>query len=452
VPGVSAHVYHREFNPDARDSLALIARRVAPGSRVLDLGAGPGVLGRHLHERLNCVLDGVEIDARAAALAKPFYQRLLCADLDGACLADLGIHGPYDYVICADIIEHLRQPAQLLDQVAAVLAPAGRLLVSVPNVAYAGLVADLMAGCFEYRDEGLLDRTHLRFFTRATLLSLLTGSGFRPRVLEHVVLPLSASEFSARRVDALAPSLRDWLLYRPDALTYQFVLESTLPAQGDGADLPLEDTIGMSGAAEQPEMLFRVQLFWRAADEGYAEQRSTVVMAALGAMHQELRFALPPGASIAALRLDPADRPGFIRLHAMSVLDAGGQLRWQWRAGDPPPACEWQQLRAVEPLQGEERALILHADGNDPALSFSLGGERAAVLTDGGMFVVEMSWPMSSDSRALARDYVPRQTFDALLARCEALEQRVARDDVPTAPGVGLSWWRRILGRGRHGH
>ena len=168
-----SHVYRRPLDPDSQDSLAKLARLVQPASRVLDLGAGPGVLGRHLAERLGCTMDGVEGNPAAAAEAAPWYRRMECADLERVNLTERFSGCRYDFVLCADILEHLRRPGDLLAQLINLLAPNGRVLASVPNVAYAGLIADLLAGEFRYRPEGLLDETHLRFFTLTSLSRLL---------------------------------------------------------------------------------------------------------------------------------------------------------------------------------------------------------------------------------------------------------------------------------------
>ena len=234
----TAHVYHRRLDPNGQDSLAKLARLVRPASQVLDLGAGPGVLGRYLAEALGCTVDGVEYNAAAVAEAAPWYRQLECADLERIKLGECFAGRRYDFIICADILEHLRQPGDLLAQLTGLLAPNGRVLASVPNVAYAGLIADLLAGEFRYRPEGLLDETHLRFFTRASLLRLLEEHGLRSVALDATVMALDRSEFADQWIaggwaEALPPAVIRALLDRPEALIYQFIVTAAPTASGD---------------------------------------------------------------------------------------------------------------------------------------------------------------------------------------------------------------------------
>ncbi|NOK07206.1 methyltransferase domain-containing protein, partial [Myxococcus xanthus] len=140
---------------------------------LLDLGCGSGALGQYLAETRGAVSDGVTWSEAEAAHARPHYRRVAVEDLETCDLVTLFTGQRYDYIVCADVLEHLRRPEQILDQCRELLAPEGRLLISVPNAGYCGLVAELLQGEFRYREEGLLDRTHLRFFTRRSLARFL---------------------------------------------------------------------------------------------------------------------------------------------------------------------------------------------------------------------------------------------------------------------------------------
>ena len=170
----NTHVYHREITQQERTSLSVVASLVSPRSQVLDLGSGSGALGQHLTSHLGCEVDGVTYNAQEAALAQPWYRRVEIADLEHCALQEIFAAQRYDFIVCADVLEHIKSPERVVEACQKLLKPDGRLIISIPNAAYCGLVGELLSGEFRYREEGLLDQTHLRFFTRRSLLRFLT--------------------------------------------------------------------------------------------------------------------------------------------------------------------------------------------------------------------------------------------------------------------------------------
>ncbi|MBI5870205.1 MAG: class I SAM-dependent methyltransferase [Actinobacteria bacterium] len=222
------HVYQRQIDIDSGDSLALIARKITRGSRVLELGAATGYFSRFLKEELGCTVDGIELDAVMAAEAAPFCGKLVVGDLGKERLLDHFKQGAYDFIICADVLEHLYSPEAVLEQLPALLASGGndgqhgKVIVSIPNIGYAGVILDLIEGGFQYRDEGILDRTHIRFFTRGSFEGILSTVGYEVESVEPVRRALEESEFFGR-LDQMPVPLKNYLFARPDADAYQFV-------------------------------------------------------------------------------------------------------------------------------------------------------------------------------------------------------------------------------------
>ena len=130
---VPLHVYRREISTSEQTSLSVIAGLIQPGCSVLDLGTGSGALGRHLREQQACVVDGVTLNDAEAELARPHYRRIEVADLEQAPLTELFQGAAYDCIVCADVLEHLKQPEQVLRACRELLAPTGKVLISVPN-------------------------------------------------------------------------------------------------------------------------------------------------------------------------------------------------------------------------------------------------------------------------------------------------------------------------------
>lgn len=144
--------------------------------RVLDVGCGYGGLGRSLRARGVSHIFGVEINSDAASRLDDVYSGYWIGDVEQVTLpADIGV---FDCIVFADVLEHLRDPWGTLQRYLQWLKPGGYVVLSVPNVRNLALLYRLIVqGRWEYEDSGLLDRTHLRFFTRHSITEMLEGAG-----------------------------------------------------------------------------------------------------------------------------------------------------------------------------------------------------------------------------------------------------------------------------------
>lgn len=208
--------------------IAAWLRDLPPGARVLDVGAATGTLGR-MCAGSGLVLRGVEPNPDWAAQARPAYADMLCGLLDAAPDDFLAGHAA---VVCADVIEHMAQPEAALRRLAALQPPGCRLIISVPNVANIWVRLNLLAGRFEYAERGILDRTHLRFFTRRSFEALLAGAGLRIQRREVTPIPLNLIHPWFQRSPqgrALHAGLDRLTHLRPTLLGYQFVAQAVKP-------------------------------------------------------------------------------------------------------------------------------------------------------------------------------------------------------------------------------
>jgi 2-polyprenyl-3-methyl-5-hydroxy-6-metoxy-1,4-benzoquinol methylase len=146
--------------------------------RLLDVGCGAGTFAAGLKvERPGLEVWGLEADPQAAARARGVLDHVLAGDAAALLPALAGER--FDAIVLNDILEHVVAPEALLVGLRPLLAPRGRVIASIPNVRHFVTVADLVfRGRWEYTDEGTLDRTHLRFFTRASLPGLFGAAGF----------------------------------------------------------------------------------------------------------------------------------------------------------------------------------------------------------------------------------------------------------------------------------
>lgn len=220
-----AFVYDTTVDPDAENNThALLLAMVGRNKSVLELGCATGYFTKAMVER-GCDVVGIERDAEAAAIAEKWAERVVVADIDlGEVWSELDDES-FDVVICGDVLEHLREPLSALRSAVRKLKPSGIVVTSLPNVAHGDVRLALLGGSFPYQDLGLLDRTHIRFFTLDTLRELLRDAGLVVVETKRVVVPLFGTELHLNRQDFPQPTV-DAVLADPEAESYQFVMRS----------------------------------------------------------------------------------------------------------------------------------------------------------------------------------------------------------------------------------
>jgi 2-polyprenyl-3-methyl-5-hydroxy-6-metoxy-1,4-benzoquinol methylase len=214
--------YRLKDDPHSSHSVILARLGDGRGRSALDVGAADGFLAERLTAQ-GWSVTALERDPELAARARGRCKEVVVADLESA--APL-LHGPFDAIVYGDVLEHLSDPRAALLALDQTLAPGGTVIVSVPNVAHLWVRLSLLIGRFDYADRGILDRTHLRFFTRRTLVAFLREAGLTVGELTvtPVPLPLVVPErwhgAWLRGLHGLsARAARGW----PGGLAYQFV-------------------------------------------------------------------------------------------------------------------------------------------------------------------------------------------------------------------------------------
>jgi SAM-dependent methyltransferase len=173
---------------DPHSSHAVILARLGPGHgrRLLDVGAADGFLS-DLLTRQGWRVTALERDPVQADKARGRCAEVVVADLEEP--PEIG-SASFDAIVYGDVLEHLSDPLATLVCLNRSLAPDGRVIASVPNVAHLWVRLSLLTGRFDYADRGILDRTHLRFFTRRTFLALLRDAGLAVDELSATPVPL----------------------------------------------------------------------------------------------------------------------------------------------------------------------------------------------------------------------------------------------------------------------
>lgn len=220
-------IYH--FDPDIFGIHQKIISCVGTGKNVLEVGCASGYLARELKKN-GCRVIGIEINPIAARNAKKYCQEVIAGDIENPKTIAQLQNRRFETILLADVLEHLRNPESILRQLVKYLKDDGQIIISVPNTGFLTVRLRLLLGQFDYSDWGIMDRTHLRFFTKDSILKLVENSGLKTTKVDYAVnftqLPLY--------MQTLYPILgkKDWwrkLEYKiagfwPTGLAVQFLL------------------------------------------------------------------------------------------------------------------------------------------------------------------------------------------------------------------------------------
>lgn len=192
---------------------------VRPGASLLDVGAAGGYISELARDLRGARPLAVEIDEEACAASRARGIETLAGDV--VALLDAGAfdgRGPFDQIMLADVLEHIPYPAPVLKRLTTMLAPGGSIIISLPNIAYARARLRLLVGVWRYEQTGIFDRTHMRFFTRATARQLIEGAGLR--IVREIPVGPANYLFGRRGVRITR--------VRPQLLASQLVMEAAL--------------------------------------------------------------------------------------------------------------------------------------------------------------------------------------------------------------------------------
>jgi 2-polyprenyl-3-methyl-5-hydroxy-6-metoxy-1,4-benzoquinol methylase len=206
---------------DSANPLTQISELVHDQARILDVGAGNGSLGRLLATLdRRVIIDGIEPNAVAARIAEPYYRSMYVGYLTD--YIDTIDFEAYDFIVLADVIEHIENPQIFLRQLTERLGERAKLLVSIPNVAFGAVRLSLARGEFNYVDSGILERTHLRFFTYDTAISLFKSLNLGVSMAISLCRSFYRTEFTRSSLGIPGWSLLKYA-FITDARAYQYL-------------------------------------------------------------------------------------------------------------------------------------------------------------------------------------------------------------------------------------
>ena len=217
--------YQEKLTPWSSHSRIIALLGFLPtSSKVLDVGTPSGMLARRSRDA-HLRFFGIEANAEWAAIALPYYENLWIFAFDD--VPDEALGG-YDAVVLGDVLEHMAAPEVVLKKLAELQSTGSMFIISVPNVANLWVRLQLLFGNFNYTERGILDRTHLRFFTRKTLVDLVKDAGLDIISIQVTPIPLEliSSFFTTQLGGLLHATFARFTSLFPTLLGYQFIMEA----------------------------------------------------------------------------------------------------------------------------------------------------------------------------------------------------------------------------------
>ncbi|WP_158098927.1 class I SAM-dependent methyltransferase [Flavonifractor sp. An100] len=208
-------------------SHAKLLQWIKPRTRVLECGCAYGIMTRYMKEVLGCYVVVLELDQEAFQEASAYADGGYCVNIeDDAWMIDLAAQS-FDYILYADVLEHLRNPEAVLKKMRHFLKPDGSVLLSVPNVAHGDIIMNLLCDQFTYTPLGLLDNTHIHLFARKNLHDMVEAAGYHISEEDCTLVPLFSSEQGLYLPSGNKKALEDALDLHTTKNIYQFVCRLT---------------------------------------------------------------------------------------------------------------------------------------------------------------------------------------------------------------------------------
>lgn len=211
----------------SNNSFAKTLNLIGENKRVLEFGCATGYFSQMLSEK-GCNVVGVEINSIAAQKAEKYCSKVMVADLDSIPLDKILLNDTFDVAVFGDVLEHLRDPWHVLESVKNYLKPGGFIVASIPNIAHGAVRLSLLQGNFNYQRYGILDDTHIRFFTKSTIIEMIEKSGYFLDVLDRTKVPVLADSNLLPHFNRseISPEIINKLELDEESSTLQFIIRA----------------------------------------------------------------------------------------------------------------------------------------------------------------------------------------------------------------------------------
>ena len=304
--------YDFELDLDNENSLSIIIEMINDNSRILEFGPANGRMTRYLSEKKNCLVDIVEIDEEAGAESSRFSNKSFIGSEKGDIekynwLKELEDER-YDYIVFADVLEHLHNPKEVLEKCRNILKDTGAIIISVPNIAHNSVLIDLINDEFKYNDIGLLDNTHISFFTYKSLVRMVEQAGYKPEIEKATFCKVGENEIK-NNYSSIDKNMAKELKKRENADIYQYVFkikknsESVICKQLNPVNL---------------DNNYLFECYVKEKNLNYSEDKAIKLKVNLGS--NSLQIDLKEFNEIKQLRLDPINANCMIKVKSIHTI------------------------------------------------------------------------------------------------------------------------------------
>lgn len=308
--------YDFELDLDSTNSLSLIVQQIKPYTNVLEFGPANGRLTKYLAETKQCKVTIVEIDEEAGNKSIQYAYKGFVGkeqgDIENYYWAE-HLDESFDYIIFADVLEHLKHPDNVLDRCKAYLAPQGAIVISIPNIAHNSIIIDLMNDEFQYNELGLLDNTHLRFFTYKSFRRLLDKVGLTLIEQKAVCLDVGETEINNQYSD-IPKKIQSILAKRNRGIAYQYVFKVITQSE--------YELMNYDNLVEELHLIGKRDLEMTAyiSEDGSNYDEVKKVSTLYASSEQKVSINLSEFNNIASIRIDPMERNCIIRIERIYFL------------------------------------------------------------------------------------------------------------------------------------
>lgn len=284
---------------DTTNSLSILISHISSESRILEFGCASGRMTRYLSRTLKCKVCIVEKEAEAYSEARQYADDGICGDIMDYTWKDKWTG--FDYIIFADVLEHLSDPDTVLQYCKNILKDNGKVLISVPNIAHNDVLIRLFQNRFHYTNIGLLDDTHIHFFAQESLYPLAHRSGFVISWMDYIYLPTGGTEQFWNENVMISPEFMNLLRERRGGEIYQFLFSLEKEEYGKEILMPISKVYPLESKI-YPDY-----------GNGFSEEKVVPAFEERNASNRYCyRNVFIPTNSIKRLRFDPVESQGCI--------------------------------------------------------------------------------------------------------------------------------------------